>query len=214
MKQLILSFIAIFMAVSICAAENEQPGEAETAQGDKITNKHSEQIHNHSEQTTVLAKELYRHGDTLRFNPDPTGALLRSAVFPGWGQLYNRKYIKSAVVAAGEILLIYYLLKNYNNYDEYRDKFNSSVPEDITAASPPFSSSLTSPDPGYYEARQVSFFNEWRHQNDKYDQFKWYTAFYIFLSMFDAYVDAHLIHFEAELSEDLETVSMKISYNF
>lgn len=214
MKQIILSFILIYMAMPICAAEDNSADETAIGPADEIAKVPGDDAENRSEQTTILAEKLYRHGDTLRFNPDPTGALLRSAVFPGWGQLYNRKYIKSAVVAAGEILLIFYLIKNYNKYDEYRDKFNSSVPQDVTSATPPLSANLASPDPGYYEARQVSFFNEWRHQNDKYDQFKWYTAFYIFLSMFDAYVDAHLIHFEAELSEDLETVSMKISYKF
>jgi hypothetical protein len=36
----------------------------------------------------------------------PTGAMLRSLVFPGWGQLYNRSYIKAFAAAAVEGTLI------------------------------------------------------------------------------------------------------------
>jgi hypothetical protein len=36
----------------------------------------------------------------------PAGAMWRSFFFPGWGQFYNRKYIKSLIIAGGEISLI------------------------------------------------------------------------------------------------------------
>lgn len=34
--------------------------------------------------------------------PDPTGAMVRSALLPGWGQFYNKKYWKAALVIAVE----------------------------------------------------------------------------------------------------------------
>lgn len=36
----------------------------------------------------------------------PAGAMWRSFIFPGWGQLYNRKYVKSLIIGGGEIALI------------------------------------------------------------------------------------------------------------
>ena len=41
---------------------------------------------------------------------NPTGALLRSAVLPGWGQLYNEEPIKGIVFAAVELGLLGWLI--------------------------------------------------------------------------------------------------------
>ena len=43
---------------------------------------------------------------TLFKLPSPRGALLRSAVLPGWGQRYNKKPSKSVVIATLEIGLL------------------------------------------------------------------------------------------------------------
>jgi hypothetical protein len=39
---------------------------------------------------------------SLKEKKNPTGAMLRSLVFPGWGQLYNRKYSKALLFFGGE----------------------------------------------------------------------------------------------------------------
>ncbi len=64
----------------------------------------------------------------------PTGALLRSMVFPGWGQWYNGQKIKAAVVFTAESFLIgsaIYLNKKVTDSevgslerDFYRDRRN------------------------------------------------------------------------------------------
>ncbi len=41
--------------------------------------------------------------DTTRANASPRRAMMRSIVFPGWGQWYNRKKFKSIVIFSGEI---------------------------------------------------------------------------------------------------------------
>ncbi|MBL7192131.1 hypothetical protein ISS30_10595 [bacterium] len=76
--------------------------------------------------------------DTLSAEPDsvekkahsPSGAMWRSLILPGWGQYYNRKYVKSAVTAGSELSLIYaiyYQDFEYNKAkrsdDDYRAKF-------------------------------------------------------------------------------------------
>jgi hypothetical protein len=41
--------------------------------------------------------------DTTVAARSPRGAMLRSMALPGWGQFYNRKYIKGGLFAAAEI---------------------------------------------------------------------------------------------------------------
>ncbi len=43
--------------------------------------------------------------DTV-ISKNPTGAMVRSIVLPGWGQFYNRKWLKGVVIAGAEIGLI------------------------------------------------------------------------------------------------------------
>ena len=37
----------------------------------------------------------------------PMGAMIRSAILPGWGQVYNNKYIKALVYLGGESYFVY-----------------------------------------------------------------------------------------------------------
>ena len=60
--------------------------------------------------------------DTTRLFSDkplksPMGATLRSAVLPGWGQLYNEKPVKSIFVAALNGYLIYQIVDNNRKYE-------------------------------------------------------------------------------------------------
>ncbi len=49
---------------------------------------------------------------------NPMGAMWRSLLFPGWGQLYNRKYLKALILGGTEIGFIYGII--YQN-DRYRN---------------------------------------------------------------------------------------------
>jgi len=50
----------------------------------------------------------------------PSGAMWRSMILPGWGQLYNRKYLKAAVYGGGEIALLYSSLLQHRRYKDAR----------------------------------------------------------------------------------------------
>jgi len=43
---------------------------------------------------------------TITIEKSPRGAMLRSALVPGWGQLYNDQKLKALLVFAGEMALI------------------------------------------------------------------------------------------------------------
>lgn len=106
---------------------------------------------------------------------NPTGALFRSTFVPGWGQFYNRKYIKSAVIAGIEIYLI-------NEVYHYRHKANIHKDHFTNLAN----------DSTYRQAE----FTRYEKALDKRGNASWFLAATIFFSMFDAFVDAHLSDFD------------------
>lgn len=106
--------------------------------------------------------------------PNPTGALLRSAVIPGWGQFYNRKYIKAAVIAGIEGYLYYGTVTDWREADRHERAFKTAI------------------DP-VVKARE---FADYEDARDRRNLKMWFLAAGIFYSMFDAYVDAHLATFD------------------
>jgi hypothetical protein len=118
--------------------------------------------------------------DTTLETKSPTGALLRSVAFPGWGQFYNRKYFKSAVVFGAETTFITLAAIEWGRMNEHKRNFQNPDHPDR-----------------YWEFEQFEFYE------DRRNLFLWITAGIVFLGMFDAYVDAHLYNFDREEVRDL-----------
>jgi signal transduction histidine kinase len=118
--------------------------------------------------------------DTLFERKSPMGALLRSVALPGWGQFYNKKYFKSAVVFGAETTFITLAAIEWHRMNKHKRNFQN----------------LDHPD-RYWEFEQFQFYEDQRNL------YLWITAGIVFLSMFDAYVDAHLYNFEKEKVRDL-----------
>jgi hypothetical protein len=113
----------------------------------------------------------------------PTGALLRSAVFPGWGQLYNKKYIKAVIIGAGESVLIYQTAWHWHKTSTYKDLYiNAEAGSD---------------------ARR-DYFYKFDSYRDLRNQYIWFLGLTVFYSMFDAYVDAHLQNFDIDLTPEFD----------
>lgn len=101
----------------------------------------------------------------------PRAAVIRSAVFPGWGQWYNGKKLKALVVFGVEVGFISAAVWHNQRVVYWMD------------------SSLT----GYtaeYRDLNKNFHIDMRNQ------FVWYLAGTLLVSMADAYVDAHLAGFD------------------
>ena len=109
--------------------------------------------------------------DTMK-TQNPTVALFKSMIVPGLGQIGNREYIKAAIVIALETTLIGTYIHYYNKTKDREDAFQSTE-----------------------GSEQTQLFNEYEDARDQRNRFGWYTGTLIFLSMFDAYVDAHLARF-------------------
>ncbi len=114
----------------------------------------------------------------------PMGALLRSVVVPGWGQLYNRKYIKAGLVAGFET---FFLIKAVDWWRRTEDQY------DLVQNSP--------------EELQPFEFARYQNYRQNRNDYLWAAGITIFLSMFDAYVDAHLAGFDIDVTPDFEPES-------
>jgi hypothetical protein len=115
--------------------------------------------------------------DTSLKYKSPTGALFRSVAFPGWGQFYNEKYLKSLVVFGTETTFITLAAIEWRRRNEHKREFQN-LPQDH-------------PDKAWE-------FEQFRFYEDRRNLFLWITAGIVFLSMFDAYVDAQLYNFDEE----------------
>ncbi len=73
--------------------------------------------------TTILCQPIHA-ADTTTTQPkgkSPSGALLRSLVVPGWGQLYNGKYLKALVYAGAQVSFAYAIHVQNNRYHYYQN---------------------------------------------------------------------------------------------
>jgi hypothetical protein len=114
--------------------------------------------------------------DSVRIRKtNPTGALLRSAFVPGWGQLYNRKYIKAVLFSAGQGWLAYGIYDDWKEASRHEKNFKGAVDDPIF---------------------QAAEFDKFEDARDSRNLKMWFMAAAIFYSMFDAYADAQLSDFE------------------
>ena len=125
---------------------------------------------------TAPSNLICQEADSVKIRrTHPTGALLRSALVPGWGQLYSRKYIKAVIIAGLEGYLINGIYSNWRKADYHEKRFKSAF------------------DNPEYQADQ---FAKYEKALEKRSTKMWFLAATIFLSMFDAYVDAQLSDFD------------------
>jgi len=66
----------------------------------------------------------------------PKKASIYAALFPGLGQIYNRKYWKLPIVYGGYVGLIYIFGWNNNNYNDYAQAYRTIAPYSGTADMP------------------------------------------------------------------------------
>jgi len=162
--------------------------------------------------------EISAVDSSLLESHSPAKASLYSAIFPGLGQIYNRKYWKLPLVYAGFGALGYSVTFNMTNYSKYKSAyidFTDELPEtqsylDVIGGSlnPADFDPVLYPDT--YDSKQETWFKEQlQHNMDYYRRnrdlsYIGLVGLYL-LNIVDATVDAHL--FDYDISNDL---SMKI----
>jgi len=163
----------------------------------------------HSEQHPLWRKEkaslynasflpLFTSQDTVVMDRiqihSPHKASVYSAIFPGGGQMYNKKYWKVPLVWGGLFALLYSIVFNQREFKTYQRELDVRKMSDSSSFNPDFS---LYPTPFLRSSRDF-------HRNNRDFSIVGLVAFYV-LSIVDASVDAHLITFDVNRSLSLKT---------
>ncbi len=105
----------------------------------------------------------------------PSGAIWRSLVMPGWGQLYVESYWKAPIFFGGAVTLGALIYYNHTHFMDYANKWDN----------------MNLDDPQYNTTKL------WReYYRDNRDMSAFYLLAVYVLATVDAYVGAHLYYFD------------------
>ena len=136
------------------------------------------------------------------FNPDPQRALWLSALCPGLGQIYNRRYWKLPIVVGAFVGLSYGASWNNRMYKDYSKAYRDVMDDD------PDTRSYMDFFPPTVEESDLSAAWLQKTMKNKRDYYRRYREICVIsmvgiylINIVDAYVDASLAHFD--ISPDL-----------
>jgi len=141
--------------------------------------------------TTAIQDTTTISSDVFVMQKSPWGAVARSAIIPGLGQIYNESYWKAPVIWGVMGWFVYVWIDNNNKYIDYKNLYIKYGGNGLV---------------DYKGARD--FFRDQR------DEFAIYIALAYFLNLVDAYVDAHLFDFSVGENNLTKTKMLNIRVNF
>ena len=158
----------------------------------------------------LIVKEYDKESEVITmdnspiFSPDPNKAVWFAALFPGGGQIYNRKYWKLPIVYGGLMGLTYGYSWNQRYFKGYSNAYRDLVENN------PNKSYLDYVRPGFdVEANRTWLENALKNKKNSYRRYRDLCVISMIgvylVAMVDAYVDASLYHFD--ISPD---ISMRI----
>lgn len=157
-----------------------------------------------SQDTTNMKKSPYSNSDKS-FNKvkikhhSPKKAALFSAILPGLGQAYNKKYWKIPIIYAGVGTLIYFVNLNHKEYKKFRDAYNYVASGDSAHT-----------DNDYVNKYSQNALLQGRNYYRSNIELTYILSGVLYLlNIIDATVDAHL--FEYDISDDL-TMKLEPGY--
>ena len=121
----------------------------------------------------------------IQKDKSPKKASIYSAVIPGAGQIYTKKYWKVPIIYGGLVASAYFINDNNNQYKEYRDAALLSYETGENQLGYTYSELIILKD-HYKRNREISYFS--------------FVGVYI-LNIIDASVNAHLFNFD--VSDDI-----------
>lgn len=136
-----------------------------------------------------------------QFRPDPKKAMWMALLFPGGGQIYNRKYWKLPLIYGGFMGCYYALRWNNMMYRDYSQAYLDMMDND------PNTKSYEKMIPMRYSfsGNEERFKTIFKNRKDFYRRYRDMSVFCFIgvylLSVVDAYVDAELSNFD--ISKDL-----------
>ena len=121
----------------------------------------------------------------IQKDKSPKKAAIYSAVIPGAGQIYTKKYWKVPIIYGGLVASAYFINDNNNQYKEYRDAALLSYETGEDQLEYTYSELIILKD-HYKRNREISYFS--------------FVGVYI-LNIVDASVNSHLFNFD--VSDDI-----------
>jgi len=158
------------------------------------------------EADTVVAVTEIPAKDTVEVVHSPRKATIYSALLPGLGQAYNKKYWKIPIIYAGFGTIGYFIKWNNDNYKLFRTGYNHLVdgdPEtqDYLLIEAVRRNNYDLDNPNQYNNLRTALLRQQDYYRRNRDLlFISFIAFYG-LNIIDASVDAHL--FDFDISDDL-----------
>ncbi len=129
--------------------------------------------------------------DTLYYSKHSANkASIYSAILPGLGQVYNKKYWKVPIIYAGFGTLAYSYYFNDKKYSSYKNEFYIRINNDSTNFNP---------DLKIYSTENIQELKNYYQRNRELSLIT--SGLWYILNIIDAAVDAHL--YEFDVSDDL-----------
>lgn len=158
----------------------------------------------------AAGKDTVKTAKKVKAPHDPRKATIRSAIIPGWGQIYNRKYWKVPLVYAALGITGYVFFDNIKTYREVRFAYQVTVGRD-TASWDKVAPYLRV----FVENNAASSLDNYRREFRRNIDYS-VLVFLLFwgLNVVDATVDAHLKEFDVspELSMKLKPLLPNNTY--
>ena len=126
------------------------------------------------------------HADSIKakgWSAEPRFVMMRSLLFPGWGQAYNRAWFKAGAVAAGEVAFGVAIYHDQQQLDDLQVQL-----DEAKAAGD--------------DQRYSDLANEYNDRLDQRIAHTWLLAAVVTYALVDAYVDANFRGFEMEFKHD------------
>ncbi|HEY2720389.1 MAG TPA: DUF5683 domain-containing protein [Chitinophagaceae bacterium] len=168
-------------------------------------------LFSHAQQIDTLKRKdsipLEKVDSLIKAQHSPRKAAIRSALIPGWGQAYNRKYWKIPIIYAALGITGTVFVNNIKTYKDLRFAYSAKYKASIA----PFDSTDYRKIKPQYLPVNIEGLREGRDQFRQYIDYS--VVFFVLfwgLNVVDAVVDAHLKAFD--ISPDL-SLKIRPAYN-
>ncbi len=152
-----------------------------------------------TQDSTLIDEEQYpaisgkdKEGFFSMFEGNPGKAALYSALIPGGGQIYNKKYWKAPIVWGAHTIAILVIIDNHQSYLDFDNGYKGVLRGELDSYR------------GLTNAQSI------RGYRDRFKQTRDYASLAIgiihVLSIADAFVDRHLIEFDVD-----EDISLRLT---
>lgn len=140
--------------------------------------------------------------------PSPKIAWIYSATIPGAGQMYNHSYWKVPIIYAGLGTFTYLILKHHSQYLDYRLSY--LIKRGQRPGTDPYPSKINST---INSLENVKSFRDFHRETR--DMLVLFGTFCYALQIIEAYVDAHMKHFNVteELTLRVDPIWMQDIHN-